>query len=91
MKNTQIHAARVAPLFVDDELSAMLLQLREVRRHFLDYLKKHNNPHKETYCSAAFDVESDLSNAMIGLTQMISTSMADHLLETPEEDESVCS
>ena len=66
MKNTTITAATTPQLFIDRELGEMLLQLQEIRKRFDAYLDTHDDPKKFTPCEAAFEVEGDLANAMIG-------------------------
>ena len=81
MKNTTITAATMPQLYIDRELGEMLLQLQEIRKRFDAYLETHNDPRKITPCEDAFDVEEDLTNAMLGFTKLIACRMADDLFE----------
>ena len=72
-------------LFIDRELGEMLLQLQDIRKRFDAYLDTHNDPKKFTPCEAAFEVEGDLANAMIGVTKMIACRMADELFDGQHE------
>ena len=85
MKNTTTSAATMPQLFIDRELGEMLLQLQESRKRFDAYLDTHDDPKKFTPCEAAFEVEGDLANAMIGVTKMIACRMADDLFEDQTE------
>ena len=85
MKNTTITAATMPQLYIDRELGEMLLQLQEIRKRFDAYLETHNDPRKITPCEDAFDVEEDLTNAMLGFTKLIACRMADDLFEDQTE------
>lgn len=85
MKTTTITAATMPQLYIDRELGEMLLQLQEIRKRFDAYLDTHDDPKKFTPCEAAFEVEGDLANAMIGVTKMIACRMADELFDGQHE------
>ncbi len=79
MKNTTITATSSSQLFVDPELSEMLIRLQDIRKRFDAYLDAHNDPRMDTPCEEAFEVDGCLNDVMIGITRMIAASMADHL------------
>ena len=81
MKTTTTSAATTPQLFIDRELGKMLLRLQEIRKRFDAYLDTHDDPKKFTPCEAAFEVEGDLTNAMIGVTKMIACRMTDELFD----------
>ncbi len=80
MKNTTITATTTSQLFIDPELSEMLIQLRDIRKRFDAYLDAHNDPRMDTPCNEAFEVDGYLNDVMIGITKIIAVRMADHLL-----------
>lgn len=80
MKNTTITATTTSQLFIDPELSEMLIQLGDISKRFDTYFDAHNDPRMDAPCEEAFDVEGYLRDAIVGITRMIAIRMTDHLL-----------